>query len=284
MRSKFSVILSVSAACMICVLLLFPPDAAAAMRSPGYSVPGLDEVILEWEAGPLYIFRNDGRYGENGTKYKAGDVGQQRNLLFSRRITLETAFLEKHRLIFSYIPLDLTTSVRLDKDIKFRDTLFPSGTLVEHRYLFDGYRISYLYRTLERGKYDLDLGGTLQIRNAEVSFRQADGPLYETENDIGMVFAAKCRVSYYPCGGGLRFIFEADAFSTFGLLGDSVKGAIYDLRLGMGFPVSRSADLVFSARLLGGGAEVERRDIENWGDYGSLTAALRFNLPSFFSK
>ncbi len=264
----------ITAFCMLWILV-FAGDAYA----EGFF---LDDVIIEYEAGPLYIFQNDGLYGENGTKYKAKDVGQQRNLILSRRTSLELGFSGRHRIIFLYAPFDITTSVKLDRDITFRDTTFNKGDLVEHRYLFDGYRVSYLYRAVSKPGLDADLGGSIQIRNAEVSFKEEGGNKYDSENDIGTVFAFKGRVRYQPAA--IWMMAEADAFSTFGLLGDSVRGAIYDLRLSLGLPVSRVCDLVFSGRLLGGGAKVKSRDIDNWGNYGSLTVSLQMRPGFLFSS
>lgn len=238
----------------------------------------LDYLRVEHEFGPLVIFQNDGRYGETGTKYTASDVGQDRNLFPSSRTSFELGFRERHRLIILYAPLDVTTNVLLDKDIQFKDTLFASGTLVEHRYLFEGLRASYLYEVFSKEQTTLDLGGTIQIRNAEVSFRDTTTGLFETENDIGIVFALKGRIRHYPGDSGNWIQFEADGFSTFGLLGDSVSGAIYDLRLLWGLPIATGADLIIGGRVIGGGAEVERRNIENWGNYGSLTVGLQLDL------
>ncbi len=238
----------------------------------------IDTIGVEYEAGALYVFQNDGRYGEHGTQFTAGDVGQQRNLFISRRWSLEVGFHGRHRLILLYAPFDLETVVRLKDDLRFRDTTFDAGTRVVHRYLFDGYRASYLYRLLSRPELDGDLGGSIQIRNAEVSFAETSGNRYETENDIGVVFALKGRLLYRRNAGATWVLLEGDGFSTFGLLGDEVRGAIYDVRVSAGIPVTPYAELFAGARLLGGGAEVERRNIENWGNYGSLTLGVRFHV------
>ncbi len=237
-----------------------------------------DDSTFEYETGPLYIFQNDGRYGEDGTEYSADDVGQQRNLVLSRRASMEIGFLQRHRLIFLYAPFDVSTVVNLDKDITFRGTQFSRGTLVNHRYLFDGYRVSYIYRVMPGDKTNADLGGSVQIRNAEVSFKEVGGDKYESENDIGVVFALKGRLRYEPCNSGMWLQLEGDGFSTFGLLSDTVEGAIYDLRVSVGLPVSSSTELVFGGRLLGGGADVKNKNIDNWGNYGSLTMGLRVDL------
>ena len=264
------------------VLALRGPSYAGSGRQDGSGV--FDSVIVEEEFGPLYIFQNDGRYGPDGTRFTASDVGQDRNLFPGRRTSVELRFQKRHSLILLYAPLDITTYTVLEDDLQFRDTLFTAGTQVEHRYLFEGYRASYLYGVFSGERTSIDVGGTVQIRNAEVSFRETAGGLYDTENDIGLVFALKSRLRYFPWESGAWVMFEADGFSTFGLLGDEVRGAIYDLRLLLGLPVVPGADLIFGGRLIGGGAEVRRRDIDNWGNYGSFTAGFRFDLVKLFGS
>ncbi|MGM0568601.1 MAG: hypothetical protein ACQESB_05230 [Elusimicrobiota bacterium] len=237
------------------------------------------DVVIEFEYGPLYIFQNDGRYGSRGTKYSASDMGQQRNLYLSRRVSAEIALNRRNRLILLYAPFDVQTNVKLDRDINFRNTVFQEGSLVSHRYLFDGYRASYLNRIISGKQLDLDIGGSIQIRNAEVSFTDVESEKYESENDIGIVFAFKSRVVYKPSEKNMWFMLEGDGFSTFGLLGDSVRGAIYDLKIGAGTALSSCTDMIIGTRLLGGGAEVKNKNIDNWGNYGSLSLSLRFKFP-----
>ena len=57
-----------------------------------------------------------------------------------------------------------------------------------------------------------------------------------------------------------------------------VRGAIYDVQLAAGYPVANGIDLVFGARLLGGGAKVENRDIYNWANFTALTAGVRISI------
>jgi hypothetical protein len=233
------------------------------------------EVALRYETGPAAIFQNDGEYGVDGTRYHASDVGQTRNLLRVERTSVELG-LGRHAFILLYAPFEVTTRATLDEELRFRGATFASGAVIDHRYLFDGYRASYLYRLLEGARLSLDLGGSLQIRNAEVAFATADGSLRESENDIGVVFALKARLRHTTAAGPWAEL-EADALSTFGLLGDT-EGAIYDLALSAGLPLADSIDVFVSLRLLGGGADVPDRAIYNWGNFGSATAGLRIAL------
>lgn len=234
------------------------------------------QATVEYETGPAYIAQNDGEYGASGTRYDADDVGQRDNLVLSRRTSLELSY-GRHGAIFLYAPFEASTRVTLARDLQFRDTQFLAGTVVDHRYLFDGYRGSYLYRLVDRGPIALEAGGSLQVRNAEVAFASRDGALRAAENDIGLVFAAKARLWYRPAGDTWWAALEADAFSTFGLV-PGVRGAIYDVELAAGHPVANGVDVVFGARLLGGGAKVEDRDIYNWANFIALTAGVRVSL------
>lgn len=243
-----------------------------ASAEPGPTI----QATVQYETGPAYIAQNDGEYGAIGTRYDADDVGQRDNLLLSRRTSIELS-RGRHRAILLYAPFESSTEVTLARDLQFRDTRFLAGTVVEHRYLFDGYRGSYLYRLLERGPITVEAGGSLQVRNAEVAFASLDGAQRAAENDIGLVFAAKARLWYRPAVNAWWAALEADAFSTFGLV-PGVRGAIYDVQLAAGYPVANGIDVVFGARLLGGGATVEDRDIYNWANFIALTAGVRVSL------
>jgi hypothetical protein len=237
-------------------------------------------LTVDYDTGPLYVLQNDGRYGVAGTGFGAADVGQQDTLYRSQRASVELTLGDRHTLILLYAPLLIETRVTLDQDIMFRDTLFPQGRVVDHVYLFDGYRGSYLYGLL-RGALDLDLGATLQIRNATVAFSSLDGALHDEENDIGLVFAVKTRLAYRPDETGPYGVFEADAFSTFGLV-RNVDGAIYDLALTLGVPVSGPLDVVLRARLLGGGADVPAQAIDNYANILAFTAGVRIELDELW--
>ena len=135
---------------------------------------GSVQATVQYETAPAYIAQNDGTYGANGTHYSAHDVGQRDNLLLSSRTSLELSS-GRHRAILLYAPFEANTEVTLDRDLQVRDERFLAGTVVDHRYLFDGYRASYLYRWLERGPVTLEGGGSIQIRNGEVAFASVDG-------------------------------------------------------------------------------------------------------------
>lgn len=258
---------------MVLALLAAVRPGRALAQEPA-AEPWLRPTLV-YETGPAYVLQNDGEYGATGTRYSADDVAQQDQLALIRRTSLELA-IGRHTIIFLYAPFELRTQVTLGGDLQFRDELFPAGTVVDHRYLFDGYRGSYLYRVLDE-QLALELGGSVQIRNAEVAFTAVDGSRRADEDDIGVVAAAKLRLWWRPTPDRLWAALEADGLSTFGLISNT-KGGIYDVQLTLGCPVTRGVELFLGARLLGGGADVASRDIYNWGNFLSFTAGARVAL------
>ncbi|MBK9036327.1 MAG: hypothetical protein IPL61_34620 [Myxococcales bacterium] len=239
--------------------------AAAAAAEP--------RAVLTYETGPAYIVQNDGRYGAAGTPYQAGDVGQQDTLIRAERATVELV-LGRHRVVALYAPFLVDTRATLAADLQFRDTRFTAGTVVDHRYRFDGYRASYLYQ-LGGDRLALGLGGSLQIRSADVAFTSADGARRGVQSDIGLVPALKARLSYVP--GRAWATLEVDGSSTFGLVGDT-SGALYDVAVIGGYAFHPDVSLYGSLRLVGGGAEVPAQEIDNWANFVSASLGVRVEL------
>lgn len=261
-----------------------PLLALILLATPALAESPLTALVAEYETGPAYIFQNDGRYGPTGTSYDANDLNQKSTLYRSERIALEARLGERHGIILLYAPFDLTTRATLSKDIDFRGTVFPSGTVVDSRYLFEGYRASYLFRVIQGERFSWDIGASVQIRNALVSLGAVDGSRYTKESDIGVVGALKTRLRYTlpsRVWAGL----EADGLSTFGLFGNTT-GGIYDVALTLGLPLNTKGDVNAYARLrlLGGGADVKTRDIYNWGNFGFAVLGVQADLVSVVER
>lgn len=245
------------------ILMLVTSSAAA---SP------LEAAILDYEVGPLHVFRNDQRYGEVGTPYDADDVGLRRNLFLAQRLSAEAWITRRHAVILLYAPVDITTRVTLESPIVFRGARFETGAVVDHRYLFDGYRASYLFQLLQTERLELGIGATLQVRNAAVQLSTVDGTLFATENDIGIVPALKLRARY-TLPSGIYGMLEADGLSTFGI--GETSGGILDAALTLGVPLSQEVDGLLRLRWLGGGADVPSQEIYNFAWLGSASIGFR---------
>ena len=276
-RTHSRTVIATAAAILSMLAAWAPRKAHADSADPDPSQAGsvLDRAVVDYETGPVFVVKNDHRYGADGTDFGVDDTLQQENLVIGKRISVEVG-VGRHTAILLYAPLDVTTRATLTRDIQFRDTLFAEGTAVDHRYLFDGYRASYLYRLFDTA-LTVEAGGSLQIRNAKVAFTAVDGSAYSEQSDIGLVPVLKLRVRYQRCVGerSAYALLDADALSTFGLVGDT-EGGIYDVALALGMPVTDRLDLVLRARGLGGGATVPAKEIENWAHFLSFTVGVRF--------
>lgn len=239
-----------------------------------------DSFIVDYEIGPAYLFQNDGRYGANGTQYTAAEVGQQRNLVIAQRLALE-ARIARHTVIATWAPLDLTTRTTLTRDLTFRGTTLANQSVVDHRYLFDGYRLSYLFELVQASRFTFGVGASLQVRNASVEFRTVDASpaVFLVERDIGLVGALKARARF---DAGLLYAqADIDFFNTFGL---GLAGGIHDVALTLGMPVMKGFDVLLRLRLVGGGANVTSRDLYNWGNFGFALAGVRVDVEELLSR
>ena len=258
--------------------------ALCLLSSPALAQSPLSALVAEYETGPAAIFQNDGSYGATGTAYSATDLNQNATLYPTWRVALEARLGQRHGLILLYAPFDVRTRATLTRDLDFRGTLFPAGTVVDSRYLFDGFRGSYLFRIIQGERFTWDVGASVQIRNALVGLGSVDGERYSQESDIGVVGALKTRLQY-TLPSGVWAGLEADALSTFGLVGNT-RGGIYDVALTLGVPLSARRDVSAYARLrlLGGGADVSRRNIYNWGNFGFALLGVQADLVSLVGR
>ena len=256
-----------------------PPPTPAPV-APAKPSPLFDSFLVDFEVGAAYLFQNDGRYGANGSAYTAAEVGQQRNLVGALRLAIE-ARIARHTIIATWAPLDITTRATLTRDLTFQTTTFADRTVVDHRYLFDGYRLSYLFGLVQASRFTLGVGASIQVRNAAVEFRTVDASpaLFAVERDIGVVGALKVRARFDA--GVLYAQADVDFFNTFGI---GLEGGIHDVALTLGVPVVPGLDFLLRLRLVGGGANVPKRDIYNWGNFGFAVLGLRVDLPLLWSQ
>ena len=241
-----------------------------------------NEWIVDYEAGALFVFRNDQRYGENGTWFNARDTGQNRSFLFNQRASLELHWRDRHFFSFLYAPIDVTTFARFSDEEIFRDETFPANTAIKFRYQFDGWRGTYQYKIVKSSRWQWNAGVALQIRSASVELASANGEKFVYDSDIGPVPALSTRL-VYTTESGLYAMLDATGAYVTGL-GGGVDGGVLDAALTLGIPVNDSLDLVLRLREYGGGAIVPRRDIGNWGWYGSAVAGIRLNLSALGRK
>ena len=179
-------------------------------------------------------------------------------------------FNKRSTLIFLYQPLRLASQVLLEDDLVVDDLTFPALTSVKLLYNFPFYRLSYLRELLlNNKKYNFAVGGTLQIRNATISFESSDGTQFRTNRDVGLVPALKIR-GKAQLNERAYLALEADGiYAPISYLNGSdneVVGAILDASLRAGIKIKEPVSAFLNFRYLGGGAVGTSDDDEGPGD------------------
>jgi hypothetical protein len=222
------------------------------------------------EIGFLGVLGHKVQFSNSGTYFDYKEDGGQDVLFPISRLSIELDFNRRNTLVFLYQPLRLESQVLLEDDLTVDDLTFPAATSVKLLYNFPFYRLSYLRELMPNNeKYSLAVGGSLQIRNATISFESADGTLFRSNRDIGFVPALKVR-SRARLGELLSLELEADGiYAPVSYLNGSdneVVGAILDASLRTVVDITDPVNAFLNLRYLGGGAVGTSEDDEGPGD------------------
>lgn len=269
-----------------CALLASASAPAAAQENPEDRPPP-NRIIITGELGFLDPLAHTVQFSKSGTEFDYVDEGGQDNLFQFARLSAEFDFHDTHKFVFLYQPLDLQTQVVLRRDVTVDDLTFREGTPVELRYGFPFYRAGYLYDFLDGRDRELAVGASLQLRNATIDFKSANGELFRSNRDVGPVPLLKFRARL-PLAGKFWWAFVADGFyAPIKYLngGDSdVTGAILDASLRVGRPVTDNIEAFVNLRYLGGGGEGTSKDendlgdgyVKNWLHFATVSLGFSF--------
>jgi len=211
-----------------------------------------------WEIGSLAVLGNRIQLGQAGTDFDYVADGGQDNLFTYQRFEINFRKNERHSFLFLYPPLDLRTTEEASTDLQFDVVEFPLGTPMEYRYGFDFTRATYIYDVIEDSNREISFGVGLQIRNATLDFRSADGLLADSNRDIGPV-PLLCSRGYFPIDQQRWWAYDiSGAYAPIKYLNGDVSdvvGALLDTSIRSGFHFSRGVDVFLNLRYVGGGAE-----------------------------
>lgn len=241
------------------------------------------------ELGFVGVLDHKIQFSNSGTYFDYREDGGQDVLFPVSRLSLELDFKKRNTLILLYQPLRLESQVLLDEDLVVDDLVFPASTSIKLLYNFPFYRISYLrHLRMKNNKVSLAIGGSLQIRNATISFESADGTLFRTNRDVGPVPALKFRgkVQHSP---RVYTELELDGmYAPVSYLNGSdteIVGAILDASVRTGVLINEQVNSFLNVRYLGGGA-VGTSDadgpgdgyVKNWLNFLTVTAGFVIEL------
>ena len=224
--------------CLAALAALVPaavPATEAAPPSPALTV----------EFGAAWQLRNTAQVSNEApnTRFKIDDLTGD-GPFPAGRVVLDWPLNEKHRLRFLIAPLGIDESGTASQSIVFRDTTFAPGP-IDVKYRFDSYRASYRYVFYERDRWTWSGGGTLNIRDAEISLKQ--GALTRSKKNTGVVplLALEGQWRFAPGWYGL-FDFEGLA---------APQGRAIDAALKLGYDATPNITIAGGYRGLDGGAD-----------------------------
>lgn len=215
------------------------------------------KVFLETEQGFLAVLMHTIQFGETGTVFDYRTMGGLEILYPFERYLAGIEFSGKHKVVFLYQPLTLTTFVNFKETVVMDGVTFASGTPMELTYGFPFYRVTYGYDFIDGPRGDLGIRGALQLRNASIRFKSLSGEELTVNQNLGPVPAVYFFSAYrFPFGlplyaeaTGLWASSEIINGATF-----EFEGSVLDASLRMGYQLKQGITVVGNLRFLGGSA------------------------------
>ncbi len=154
---------------------------------------------------------------------------------------------ERHYIGALVAPLRLGAYGRLERDVMFNGTEFPRGTVVDAEYRFDSYRLTYRYTLVDRPKFEFGIGGTVKVRDAEISL--SGGRLSSAKANTGPVPLVNFALAWHTTDR-LSLMLTGDALAA-------SQGRAEDVFAGIKYMIGPHLFLRGGYRILEGGADVE---------------------------
>jgi len=246
-------------AALVILALVVPATTAVASEPPRF--------ILELEAGPVWQSSNDVQVpnDESGTRFSLEDLAGP-GPWAAGRVYFTWNINPKHGLRLLLAPLAYTETGSFDEPVNFAGAAYEPGIPTEGRYRFNSYRLSYRYRFKDGERWQLWVGFTAKIRDAEIELRQ--GGTSSSDDDFGFVPLLHLAADY-------RFTDRWHFIADFdGLAGG--PGRAFDLGLKLGYDINDHWSMTGGYRTLEGGADVDEVYNFAWFNYAVVSVVASF--------
>lgn len=224
-----------------------------------------DRFRLELEGGAAWQIRNDFAVpGETGTRIALDEATQGPFAAFRGTLWADVSKRTSLRLLAA--PLRTTASLTPDTPVDFNGTTFPGGQPLDVTYVFNSYRLSYVYRFKHSGPVSFRAGLTAKIRDAKIEL--AGSGLQNAKANTGFVPLLYGGVRWQMTDA-LALDLDADAAAA-------SQGRAEDVGLRLEAKVSPKVDLFVGARTLEGGADNDEVYSFAWFAYAIGGVSIRF--------
>lgn len=232
-----------------------------------FAQSGEPKVVLETELGATWLSRNDVQIPNTnmGSRFALDEITGS-GPRPSARVNLLWNINEKHGLRFLLAPLSFTERNILDSDVAFAGSDFQAGESIESSYAFNSWRASYRYHMVDQDRWDLWLGGTLNIRDAEIELRQ--GQTTANDDDVGVVPLLYV-ATRYRLADRWHLNAELDALA-------GGPGRAIDLGVRLEYTLNKRWAIGAGYRGLEGGADTD--DVYNFAWFNSFTLSAMYKF------
>lgn len=150
---------------------------------------------LDLEVGAVWANHNDVQIPNDaeGDRFDIADFGKGPYPV--ARASLQWRPWQRHAFQFVVAPLFYEESGEFQQDTRFAGASYRADTSTDIKYQFNSYRLRYLYSLLNSSDWQLELGGTLFIRDARIELRQGD--IRSSDDNIGLVPLFALRTQYH---------------------------------------------------------------------------------------
>lgn len=217
--------------------------------------------------GSSYQIKNDVQSPNTdmGTRFSLADsVGE--GPVAAIRAQVKWQFRERHGIRVLVAPLSYTESIDFDQPVIFEGQTFLPNESLNATYKFNSWRLGYFYSLIQRERFKLDVGGTLKIREAEITLDQ--GAITSSKENLGFV-PLLYLAAHYQLTDQLSIGADLD-----GLAGG--PGYAIDIGLTADFALSNDWALGLDLRVLDGGADIE--EVYNFAQFNSASVALSYSF------
>lgn len=216
------------------------------------------QVFLETEQGFISILSHTYKIGASSDTFNFRTMGGQEILFPFERFAVGLELFNKHRITYTYQPLEISTQVTFRDDITIDTTTFLDGTPMNITYGFPFYRLTYTYDLLgDDPTKVLGVGAALQLRNASIRFASADGEQLTVSQNLGPVPALSLYSRWELPVGLLLSADVTGLYASSAIINGAdfeFEGSILDASLRAGYILNNGSELFGNIRFFGGSA------------------------------
>lgn len=224
------------------------------------------QLSLNMETGFVSASKNDVQIpGNQGTRLSLTNNLASASSFFVR---LRGGYRigERHNIIALVAPLTMKSDGFLPYDVSFAGVVFPADSMLDARYKFNSYRITYRYDFVLKKKVEFGMGITAKLRDAAISMR-TPGSFAEKTN-TGFVPLINFRL-LLMMDDRLGFLIEGDALAA-------PQGRAEDILFAAQYEINDKMHMNIGYRLLEGGADNDEVYNFSMFNYASLGFTYTF--------